>query len=227
MECFPTWQPGKPNASLSCLDCAREGKKCSFKEHSFGISKWPTVKRWVEPVVSRPNAENLQETETVDDKMMVENEVVREPTVREIRLALRNPPSTSTRAQTTSTVTNTPAATTPVLTTGPTHAIQAVPMAATPLPSMMVAGSTRRAQAKQITIWYTDLINFDAEASNPNLSLADVQYLRSEARAAMLREKNDADQVVAKMEDRRVIWEGIVERLSQRIEVRLSDEGRR
>jgi hypothetical protein len=172
--------------------------------------------------VSQPEAGDHQELQAITDRR-AEVGAVRE--MEGLRLALRDPSSTSisTLPGTESIATTTiPAATAPfpsLVTTGPTRNTQAVPtITTTPTP---IPG----AQFTQTAIWYADLITFDTVASNHNLSPAAMENLRSEARAALLGENNDADMVFAKMQDRHAIWQGVVIRLEERIRKKLLEQG--
>jgi hypothetical protein len=66
-------------------------------------------------------------------------------------------------------------------------------------------------------ILYTDIIAFSRHASNPSNSVIAFEVYRSEARSTMLREQNDAQAILARMNDRRLIWRELLARLNARI----------
>jgi hypothetical protein len=66
-------------------------------------------------------------------------------------------------------------------------------------------------------IYYADIVAFDRAAASPSNSLMALEVYRSEMRSIMLREQNDARAILARMNDRRLIWRGVLARLNASI----------
>jgi hypothetical protein len=93
----------------------------------------------------------------------------------------------------------------------------ATPEASIPLP--FTAPQSRISGDTSLLIWYADLVAIDRLISNSSLPRVALEAYRSEARAARLREKNDAEMVVATVQDRRAFWEGLLVTLDASIEL--------
>jgi hypothetical protein len=92
----------------------------------------------------------------------------------------------------------------------------------TPAPKVQVASTSAIGlgpgiQALPSTVSYTDPVAFDDRTSNPNNSLVAMEAYRSEVRAIMSKEWSDAQQVFSRVEDRSVIWDGIIDGLGTRL----------
>jgi hypothetical protein len=88
-----------------------------------------------------------------------------------------------------------------------------------PLPARPgeTCGHPNTVQATPLQIFYTDIIALDRKASDPSNSVIASKIYRSEIRSIMLREKNDAQAILEKMNDRRVIWSGLLAKLNASI----------
>ncbi|KAF9782610.1 hypothetical protein BJ322DRAFT_163498 [Thelephora terrestris] len=71
---------------------------------------------------------------------------------------------------------------------------------------------TSSVQATPMPIYYVDIVAFDQAAANPSNSLVTLEVYRSEIRSIMLQEQNDAQAILARMNDRRLIWRGLIAR---------------
>jgi hypothetical protein len=118
----------------------------------------------------------------------------------------------------------------PVTQTTTTNTIPAPP---TSVPSSVTDRSTAGSPITPTTaIFYSNVVAFDKKASDPAQTVVALEVLRSEICGIMLRERNEANAVLAKTNDRRLIWNGVLQRLDERIAgvsglqvVESSDEG--
>lgn len=128
-------------------------------------------------------------------------------------------PTTTTPALITSTTPLTTTSTAPpktMTTTSPTTTTPKVVFKpAIPFPLIVGAGSTRGLQFSQTTIWYPDMVKVRTKALNRSLCVVGKKALGAEVRAIMLREAQEAEGVVAKMKDRRRIWQSILKELEE------------
>jgi hypothetical protein len=73
---------------------------------------------------------------------------------------------------------------------------------------------------------YTDICDFDRQASDPTASLLALKVLRSEIRAILFQEDNEAEEIAMKLDERLYIFRGIRERLTEALESLEVSDGR-
>jgi hypothetical protein len=95
----------------------------------------------------------------------------------------------------------------------------------TTIPLQIPAPHSERLGDTTLLICYADLCAIDRLLSDTPLPWVALEFHRSEARAARLRERNDAGMVVAIYNDRRAIWEGLLATLDATIELEREGPG--
>jgi hypothetical protein len=195
----------------------------------WGIENWPTI-RARKRVKANPDMDPSQEKpETVGDDM---NLLQREDQLGEKvakdeapRTVLQDPPGPSAQSQTkiaTSSVgtygTTPVTATTPTVPATPaTDSTTKVPGPALPAPPAATGGQPHTTTSAFIIVGYTNIVVFDQHVLDAKNSLVGLEVLRSELCSIMMRERNDAEAIIARMNDRRLIWKGLLARLNNAI----------
>jgi hypothetical protein len=198
------WYHLQKKGDIRCNVCITQKQCCSFTKLEKGIDRWPRVTKKSDVTGAAPSkgreseevledkSEEIMGDESAADKEELQSSIqVQAPSV-----STGNQPTTEVTAATITTV---------------------IPMAAVPVPPKSTVGLTQGIQGTPSIILYPDVVAFDARVSDPSLSLVAMQTYRTEARAVMLREMNEAELIVARMKDRRAIWDGIIEKLDRRI----------
>jgi hypothetical protein len=200
---------------------------------TWNVIEWPTIRN-VEKGKSRSAVEEDEEDEENEEasEYMEEDLVVVRKT--EYRPTLQDLPGPSTRSRTRKAASNVG-----TLVNAPSSVLDrsagsfpAVPISTSaslthgPAPSRLGASDTHfpSHQLNQAHIMYSDILEFDRQASDPTTSSLALQILRSEIRSIMVRERNQAAEIEAKVTDRRRIWKELIVKLDDDIGSLASEE---
>jgi hypothetical protein len=195
----------------------------------WGIKKWPTITPWKKPKSFAFIYRSWKRLEAAGDdesSPQVEDQQSGQVAGQQApRLMLRDPkkpskPRRSKRAVSHVGTFQTPSAPTATLTDPATH--PPTTPARLPNPPLPAASTIGHEQVSVITstpivMGYTDMLAFGRNMSQVEGSLVGMEVLRTELRFIMMRERSDAEAVIEKMKDRRLIWERLLDRVDDTI----------
>ncbi|KAF9778348.1 hypothetical protein BJ322DRAFT_1114157 [Thelephora terrestris] len=181
-------------------------KKCTFEGEDFGVGVWPQVTLLqVEKEKGKKGAQSKRkERGTTDSAIGRRGNVCQTRTRRATNMLhpLQNTGSLlSTRSHTKA--------------TGGLH--EPLDSTAVPAAATSQAAGADPAGSSSVTIFYADLLPFAAAAADEDHSIFELQLLRNEVRAVLLREWNAVSEAVETSTDRRLIGADILAVLNEAI----------
>jgi hypothetical protein len=221
-HCYPTWYPSKNGCDMRCQSCINKKQDCSFRRQNFGIVKWPKV-------IPSTSGDDLRKADAESKRDLTKQSKKTKKKKKELKVVTADEPkdifevddpelgaSLFNKQAIPVTMPTTPSPSTthvdPLGTAALTSHSAVVPMTEEPTESLMSRNTS-------VLIWYAELVTIDRLVSNSWLSRVALEAHRSEARSARQRERDEAEMVLATLQDRRAIWEGLLAILDASIEL--------
>jgi hypothetical protein len=192
----------------------------------WGIKRWPTITLWKKPQSFAPLYRSWKKAEGVEagqSMLQPESQLVREAAgEHHPRLMLQDPKKSSilggsSLAASDVGTSRTSAAPNPALTDLGIQTATKPTVPVLPEASTTIDGQVSTPTPTQIAIRYEDMLAFATRVSRSQDSLVGLEVLRSELRYIMMRERSEAEAIIAKANDRRAIWDRVLDRVDDTI----------